>query len=238
MVHQRDESSFSALTAGMDSLTPKQRSMLLVLSDLGEPATISVLSEITGLHANSVRETLSVLMECGLVRRTRVPSASRGRPAWEYETSVPADLSVIMREFASFTHAVCGHLEESSDHPLDEAEKIGMLWGERLASDSRIVMESKSGGEESPEHPLARLRTLFATFGFGAVAGEDDNSIQLTVCPFSQSGMAPGYLTCAMHNGMINALLSGLSSEMVSSDLAPHFPESPCVVSLSPEKTR
>ena len=51
--------SFSGLTSGLAELTPGQHSMLLVLSDLGEPATIQVLSEKTGLHANSVRETLA-----------------------------------------------------------------------------------------------------------------------------------------------------------------------------------
>ena len=94
--------SFAGLTAGLAHLTPSQRSMLFVLSDLGEPATIQMLSDRTGLHANSVRETLSVLMEAGLVRRSQVPSASRGRPAWEYETSVPADISAVMKEFTGF----------------------------------------------------------------------------------------------------------------------------------------
>ena len=99
--------SFAGLTAGLAHLTPSQRSMLFVLSDLGEPATIQMLSDRTGLHANSVRETLSVLMEAGLVRRSQVPSASRGRPAWEYETSVPADISAVMKEFTGFANSIC-----------------------------------------------------------------------------------------------------------------------------------
>ncbi|MGO1594325.1 MAG: helix-turn-helix transcriptional regulator [Ancrocorticia sp.] len=237
-VRQSDVDSFSAITAGMASLTPKQRSMLLVLSDYGEPATISVLSDMTGLHANSVRETLSVLVEYGLVRRARVPSASRGRPAWEYESSVPADLSVIMREFSTFARAVCAYLETTSATPVADAEKIGGLWGQRLAKDSSIALDGSEGSHEVREHPLARLRILFSTLGFGAVAGADDQSINLTVCPFSQDGQYPNPLTCAMHKGMISAMLAVLSSDKVGADLVANFPGAPCVISLAGEQMR
>lgn len=232
---KRDVDSFSDLTAGMASLTPSQRSMLLVLADLGEPATINLLTEKTGLHANSVRETLGVLMDSGLVQRGQVPSSSRGRPAWEYETSVPADLSAIMGEFAGFANAVCAYLGATSDDPQGEALAIGKYWGDRLLGDSSVG--SPLIDDEYPTaHPLAKLRILFSTLGFGAVAGEDDRSIELTVCPFAKDGKAPDRLLCQMHAGMVSALLTSLTNNEVDADINPRFPEQTCVVSLQPNE--
>lgn len=227
---ERNEDSFSAMTVGMASLTPKQRSMLLVLSDLGKPATINVLTKITGLHANSVRETLSVLVDSGLVCRTRVPSESRGRPAWEYETSVPADLSVIVSEFSGFVDAVCSYLEMSGAPATAEAEHIGELWGQRVFVDAGEDLQGSD--DEEAEHPLARLRILFSSLGFGAVAGEEER-IDLTLCPFARDGAGPNRLTCAMHKGMISSLLTSLSDHKVTADLEVNLPERPCVVTLT-----
>lgn len=229
-VKEQNADSFSDLTEGMASLTPKQRSMLLVLSDLGEPATINTLTKITGLHANSVRETLSVLVDSGLVCRTRVPSESRGRPAWEYETSVPADLSVIVSEFSGFVDAVCSYLEMSDGPATQEAVHIGELWGERLIADTGA--DFRGPDDEEPEHPLARLRILFSSLGFGAVAGEEER-IDLTLCPFARNGSAPNPLTCAMHKGMVSSLLTGLSGHRITADLEVNLPERPCVVTVT-----
>ncbi|MFT3944578.1 MAG: MarR family transcriptional regulator [Ancrocorticia sp.] len=232
--------SFAGLTAGLANLTPSQRSMLFVLSDLGEPATIQMLSERTGLHANSVRETLSVLMEAGLVRRSQVPSASRGRPAWEYETSVPADISAVMKEFTGFANSVCQYLRSTTDDPIAHAHSIGCFWGEELVSDL-----GDHGGRHEDEilgmkdtealrHPIAKLRILFSILGFGAVAGNDERSISLTVCPFSRDGRAPDPLICHMHSGMLSSMLKKLTANHIDADLYVGYPQEPCIVALQP----
>lgn len=229
--------SFSGLTSGLAGLTPGQHSMLLILSDLGEPATIQVLSERTGLHANSVRETLAVLMEAGLVRRGQVPSASRGRPAWEYETSVPADITAVMKEFTGFANAICKHLRSSAADPMEEARRIGILWGEELVDDFG-AHNGRHGAEiielfrGNVRHPVAKLRILFSILGFGAVAGSEEQSINLTVCPFSRNGQAPDPLICHMHSGMLSSMLNQLTGGRVDADLYVGYPEEPCLAVL------
>ncbi len=235
--------SFSGLTSGLAELTPGQHSMLLVLSDLGEPATIQVLSEKTGLHANSVRETLAVLMEAGLVRRGQVPSASRGRPAWEYETSVPADITAVMKEFTSFASSICNYLRSGAADPVREARRIGVLWGEELVRDfgdhgdrheAAIIEMVKDDGLR---HPIAKLRILFSILGFGAVAGPEEQSISLTVCPFSRNGEAPDPLVCQMHSGMLSSMLSNLTAGHVDAELQIGYPQEPCLAVLMPRHT-
>ena len=232
--------SFAGLTAGLAHLTPSQRSMLFVLSDLGEPATIQMLSDRTGLHANSVRETLSVLMEAGLVRRSQVPSASRGRPAWEYETSVPADISAVMKEFTGFANSICQYLRSTTSDPVARAHSIGCFWGQELVSDLGDHGERHEDeilgmrDSEALRHPIAKLRILFSILGFGAVAGVNDQSISLTVCPFSRDGKAPDPLICHMHSGMLSSMLKKLTANHIDADLYVGFPQEPCVVALQP----
>ena len=239
--HKGNVDSFSGLTAGLTELTPGQRSMLLVLSDLGEPATIQVLSEKTGLHANSVRETLAVLMDAGLVRRGQVPSASRGRPAWEYETSVPADITAVMKEFTGFANSICHYLRSNGFDPALEARRIGMFWGEELVQDfgdhgQRHEAEIASMVDNNGlRHPIAKLRILFSILGFGAVAGGEEQSISLTVCPFSRDGKAPDPLICQMHSGMLSSMLGKLTADHLDADLYIGYPEEPCLAVLRPK---
>lgn len=233
--------SFSGLTSGLAELTPGQHSMLLVLSDLGEPATIQVLSEKTGLHANSVRETLAVLMDAGLVRRGRVPSSSRGRPAWEYETSVPADITAVMKEFTGFANSICQYLRSKAADPFQEARLIGTFWGEELVRDfgdhgqrhEMEIIEMLNG--DGLRHPVAKLRILFSILGFGAVAGSEEQSINLTVCPFSRNGEAPDPLICHMHSGMLSSMLGKLTADHVDAELYVGYPEEPCLAVLRPK---
>ncbi len=236
--------SFAGLTAGLAHLTPSQRSMLFILSDLGEPATIQALSDRTGLHANSVRETLSVLMEAGLVRRSQVPSVSRGRPAWEYETSVPADISAVMKEFTGFANSVCQYLRSTAGNPVEHARSIGCFWGQELVRDLGNHGERHEDeiigmrDSEALRHPIAKLRILFSILGFGAVAGVDDQSICLTVCPFSRDGGAPDPLICHMHSGMLSSMLQKLTANHIDADLYVGFPQEPCLVALQPNHVR
>ena len=77
-------------------------------------------------------------------------------------------------------------------------------------------------------------RILFSILGFGAVAGNDDRSISLTVCPFSRDGKAPDPLICHMHSGMLSSMLKKLTANHIDADLYVGFPQEPCIVALQP----
>ena len=230
--------SFSHIASGLTGLAAGQRSMLLTVADFGKPATISDLCEHTGLHANSVREMLAVLVDMGLVQRHQVPSSTRGRPAWEYEASVPVDVNSVMGEFANFAQSVCQFLRSSAENPDDDARAIGALWGKQLLSEFSDHGQrhehhiAAMGRDELLAHPIAKVRILLSGLGFGAVAGPTRHSINLTLCPFMDNGHAPDPLICHMHAGMLSAMMQRLSAGHIDADMSVGIPHAPCVVSL------
>lgn len=138
----RSTVSFAKLAGSIEDLTAAQRAMLLTLSSFGKPVTVSMLVKATGLHPNSVRDSLAVLHSSGLVERRPISNGKRGRPAWEYEPVVPPSLTAIMEEFSSFAASIADYLHEAFDDPQAEAAKIGRIWGRRVfgsLSDARGI---------------------------------------------------------------------------------------------------
>ena len=185
-----------------------------------------------------MRETLTVLVHAGLVQRNPVTSPTRGRPAWVYEASVPADVGSVMSEFAEFAQAICHYLRASTDNPIQEARRIGSLWSAEMLRgqeehgqrhEQEIVAMQ---GEGALHHGVAKLRLLFSSLGFAAVAGSGPQDINLTVCPFAPEGKAPDSLVCHMHAGMLSTLVQNMTAGHVDACLSVGIPVEPCVVSL------
>jgi predicted ArsR family transcriptional regulator len=54
------------------------------------PQVVSALTRATGLHANTVRAHLDVLVDGGLVEREKCRAKVAGRPAWTYRLASEA----------------------------------------------------------------------------------------------------------------------------------------------------
>ena len=61
----------------------------LVIETSAEPMTVQMIVEATGLHANTVRGHLDVLLAGDLVSREPAESPGRGRPKWLYRAVTP-----------------------------------------------------------------------------------------------------------------------------------------------------
>jgi len=83
--------------AGHDS----REGILRLVEAHGAPVLVEQLAEVTGLHHNTVRSHLDVLMTEGRVNRTRVRTGGRGRPPWQYEAVTAGRLSDVGRELAA-----------------------------------------------------------------------------------------------------------------------------------------
>lgn len=163
--------SFVKLAGAVEYLTAAQRAMLLTLSGFRRPATVAMLVEATELHPNSVRDSLAVLHENGLVERRPISSGKRGRPAWEYEPVVPPSISAIMTAFASFAAATCEYLRENSEDPETEAYHFGRMWGERVfdkmagetglrSLDMAIVREGRNARSEQVRRAMKVVSSM------------------------------------------------------------------------------
>ena len=64
-------------------LSAAQHALLDEISRHPRPVTVADVAAAMGLHQNSVRDSLAVLVDARLVARTRLPAVGRGRPSWE-----------------------------------------------------------------------------------------------------------------------------------------------------------
>ena len=106
-----------SMMRALAGLSSDQHALLAEISRHARPVTVAELAEGMGLHPNSVRDSLAVLVEQGLVARTRRPVVGRGRPSWGYESVAPAQASALSREFADVCAAVAEHLAAAAPDP-------------------------------------------------------------------------------------------------------------------------
>ena len=60
-----------------------------VIETATEPMTVEMIVEATGLHANTVRGHLDVLLAGDVISREPAESPGRGRPRWLYRAASP-----------------------------------------------------------------------------------------------------------------------------------------------------
>ena len=128
----------AALTPGRngrsESLSGQSREALLdLLRATGGDLTIEQLSDATGLHPNTVRGHLEVLVAAGEVRRTTGRAQGRGRPPWLYSAVGPnAELVAELDDLLSGLRDT-----DSSDAFIRDAAHPGQTPWIRRTADSR-----------------------------------------------------------------------------------------------------
>jgi len=86
------EAGFAAAVARHRALSsPRRTAILQVLRDDEVPLAVDQVAERVGLHVNTTREHLELLVAAGLVSRTAEARATRGRPRTLYAARGPAE---------------------------------------------------------------------------------------------------------------------------------------------------
>ena len=86
------EAGFAAAVARHRALSsPRRTAILHVLRDDEVPQAVDQVAERVGLHVNTAREHLELLVAAGLVSRTAEARATRGRPRTLYAARGPAE---------------------------------------------------------------------------------------------------------------------------------------------------
>lgn len=192
-----------------------QDRLLELLAELDEPATLAQLSEASGLHANTVRGHLDVLLERGRVTRLKTPTQGRGRPAWAY----------VGREapYAGLAEALAAGLEEGGGlSPADAARQGGRRWGERLTE--RLALDDTA--------PRERVLIALEHVGFRPELDET-GTVRLTHCPFLDAAHAHPDAVCSVHQGLIEGTLG---TTVETSALKPFASPGACLVQLPEEQ--
>lgn len=195
--------------AAMAALTPAQHALLERISCHASPVTVAELAREVGLHVSSVRETLEGLCGLGLVEKQRLPSSGRGRPAFGYSTTTPADPSFAAQMLHQLTSSLLTWLREDASDPAASVREIGARWADAAMEAMAVPDHAHSVARRSVRDTfnvaghLGKVRLFMNAMGFASVPHESDPlAVVLTACPFTEPG-APDDLALELRRGIV-----------------------------------
>jgi predicted ArsR family transcriptional regulator len=231
----------ASLEKGADRLVTNERKMrthralatvtrvriLEVLRTSSQGLDARQVAEDVGLHQNTVRSHLALLLDAGLVTKSERKSSRPGRPRAVFEAAedghVPdqAGYQMLARILASY-------LAGSTSDPSAAAESLGRSWG-RYLTERPAPFESVSR-DAAMEH----LVELFAEMGFEPemVSQEAGDQMLLHRCPYRVVAEARPDVVCSVHLGLMRGALAELDAPIVATELLPFVGPSLCVARL------
>ncbi|GAA4480367.1 helix-turn-helix domain-containing protein [Microbacterium panaciterrae] len=166
------------------------------------PISIGALVAATGLHENTVRGHLERLHADGYVRREREPRTDPGRPAWLWRAT-HADRDSV---YAGLATALATMVARAAD-PVGDAEEAGRAWGAEIARDTAEPTEPAAGiGPADAQTGRAAVITVMREHGFDP--DDTGDVVLLRRCPLIEAATRTPEIVCAVHQGMIDGILS------------------------------
>jgi predicted ArsR family transcriptional regulator len=203
---------------------PSRRRLLHVLRNVAAPADIKALAADAGLHANTVRFHLDVLVKAGLVVERTERRGARGRPRTTYEAAVPAEAAV--DGYRLLAGVLTQYLDQVGEGGT--AERAGRAWARRLLpSDADQQVELATA--------TRRVVALFAQMGFEpeAVPHGQGSRVLLRACPFRELAEEHPGVVCALHLGVLRGALDQAMAGRAEASLRPFVEPRLCVAEIA-----
>jgi predicted ArsR family transcriptional regulator len=177
--------------------------VLGLLRSRGEPLGVVEIAEHVGLHQNTVRSHLDLLVEAGYaIRRSEAPSGP-GRPRVVYQATEAPDGE---RDYRLLAEVLAQHIvatsQRSGQAPISQDAAIGAVV--RMLGDA----------------------------GFAPEVSADGTSINLHRCPFRELAVISPDVVCGAHLGIIQGALEELGGTVSATRLLPFVTPGLCVTTL------
>lgn len=210
--------SYSALAV------QSRRRILDALRGAAGPADIRELVTVTGLHPNTVRFHLEVLVEAGFVAGGPAPRRGRGRPRTVYRSITPP---VPSSGYQFLSQVLAAQLDDRGAAEL--AEQAGRSW---LRGYGRPVAVPPD--VDPVDVATARMLALFTELGFEPerAAGGAASQIDLHACPFIEVARRHPDVVCAVHRGLLQELI-GATAPDLTAELVPFARPGVCVARVT-----
>lgn len=196
--------------------------VLEVLRASGRPFGVLELADRMGLHANTVRRHLELLVEYGHVRALREESGRRGRPRRVYTAVDWPDPE--QRNYHLLASVLAAYLRAA-----EEPEAAAVAAGERFGAE---FVQPRRLGETAatPERVVRMLDDI----GFQPELTPDRTAIRLHHCPFHELARDQPDIVCGIHLGLIRGALQQLGAPAEATRLVPFVTPRLCVVEFGP----
>jgi predicted ArsR family transcriptional regulator len=202
--------------------------VLEVLRGADRPLGVLDLAESTGLHANTVRKHLDLLLEFGHVTRLHEESGRPGRPRQVYAPVEPDAAASDQRDYRLLASVLADHLRESAD-PQASTLEAGRRFGAAF-----VEPHDPDGDGRDRAGALDRVVRMLDAIGFRPELTADRGAIRLHHCPFLELARDQPDVVCRIHLGVVRGALEQLGAPAEAVRLLPFVAPGTCVVELGP----
>jgi predicted ArsR family transcriptional regulator len=205
---------------------PSRLAILRVLEGAEGPLDVQALADAVGLHVNTVRWHLGILVDGALVTEARTPSGARGRPRHAYRI-VPGALD----DFPGGYRLLADVLAEVIARGGGPAaiEEVGRERGRELAGDV------PAAGRERAVGAVVRLLEQFGFRPRVRRAGRA-RRIEMRPCPFGDTAWKHSAVVCPLHLGLMRGVLERTGGDVEATALEPFARPDVCVAHLEPRE--
>lgn len=202
---------------------PSRRQLLEVLRAAQHQLDIPALADATGLHPNTVRFHLDVLVQAGFVEEHRQQRDTRGRPRMLYS---PVTSAASEDGYQLLAEMLVNHLEQTARS--NDAEAAGRAWARRI----RPPAPSGHGGLTAVTRTVV---AMFTEMGFdpASTVHRRVSRIDLRACPFRALAEQHRAVVCGLHLGLLRETVDEASSGTVSAELLPFARPDLCIADLA-----
>lgn len=155
-----------------------------------EPLTVEAIAEMTGLHANTVRSHLDVLLAGGVITREAADAHGRGRPRWLYRSATPQ-----RSPFHALAEALSVQLALVGDPTM--ADRAAEQWALALPHLPQAA---------TPDEAVDEATDALVRLGFHAQANTVGDAITITGCPYAEL-VDDNPVICDIHTALVARLL-------------------------------
>lgn len=229
MLPPGEMSSASPVSLHRALASPARVRLLELLREAPEPRGALELAAELGVHPNTVRAGLAILVDAGLVTAEPQPRTEPGRPKIAFSAS-PGPTERDMggyRLLASMLARALAEAPGSAGLAIDAGE----AWGRYL------VERPEPHARPSAADAVGHVVQLLDAHGFApTVDGDPAADAEVTVCmhrcPFLELARANQGVVCSAHLGLLRGALGELGTDVDATALEPSFDPVRCVVRL------
>jgi len=206
--------------------------VLELLRSRAQALGVAEVAQNVGLHQNTVRSHLDLLVDSGYaVRRSEAPHGP-GRPRVVYQaTAAPED----DRNYRLLAEVLAQHLVATSERPGEAAVNAGQSWarstGHRLHGGDNAGAAAETPVDD--EAAIAAVLRMLGDNGFAPELSADRTAINLHRCPFRELAESHPDVVCGAHLGIIQGALAELGTMVSATRLLPFVTPGLCVTTLT-----
>jgi predicted ArsR family transcriptional regulator len=164
------------------------------VAEAGGPVGIDAICEATGLHPNTVRPHLDVLLAAGRIARERGHSVGRGRPPWQYLAVETED----MKQRRKLAEALLDQLHGAES--ADIADGAARRWA------AQLMPEHRPAPAPDPDAAVDAAGDAMASLGFEVSITPTRDRMDLRGCPYVDL-VAERPQICDIHAALLQQLL-------------------------------